>query len=59
MLQGGIQQANMIREKAAALSSYEVVTLRQQVADSEAARKAETTGMYPTFLHQSITESPS
>ncbi|WVZ97738.1 hypothetical protein U9M48_043252 [Paspalum notatum var. saurae] len=33
----------MIREKIAALPNHEVITLRQQLADSEAARKAETT----------------
>ena len=51
MLQARVQQANMIREKIAVLPSHEVITLRQQLADSEAIRRAETTGMYPTFLH--------
>jgi len=51
MLQGGVQQASMIREKIATLPNLEVITLRQQLADSEAASKAESTGEYPTFLH--------
>ncbi|WVZ93776.1 hypothetical protein U9M48_039731 [Paspalum notatum var. saurae] len=42
-LQVGVHQASMIHEKITALSSLEVTTLRQQLADSEAARKAETT----------------
>ena len=53
-LQGGVQQASMIHEKIAALSSLEVTTLRQQLADSEAARKAEATGMYSTFPYTNI-----
>ena len=50
-LQDGIQQAQVIREKATALPGHDVITLRQQLADSEAARKAETAGMSQTFLH--------
>ena len=44
----------MIYEKITALSSLEVTTLRQQLADSEAARKAETTGMHTTVPYFNI-----
>ena len=38
------QQAEVIREKALATSGYDISYLRQQLADSEASRKAEARG---------------